>query len=339
MSNKKNCADEFNTDLLDFVPESGEEPTENERQRLREERYRARLQERKRRRAIVMGVLVFLLLAVVVVLIIVTRKDSEKKPTGETESVSVTSDETSSVSSRETETTTAAPTETTAEKTEMTETPTESVTETETETVTETASSEESTPEETTETSSNVSADIVIPSWITQAFLTVSEKNRPGIALDGVKNIVIHWVANPGSSAMDNRNYFEDLSNPAANPEGTSASSHFIVGLYGEIIQCVPTNEVAYANYPRNNDTISIENCHPDWDGEFSSDTYWALVRLTAYLCEQYGLTKDDIIRHHDVSGKDCPKYYVEHEDAWEAFKDAVGAFMAEHPDILSEFP
>ena len=30
------------------------------------------------------------------------------------------------------------------------------------------------------------------------------------------------------------------------------------------------------------------------------------------------------MIRHYDVTGKICPKYFVEHEDAWEQFKADV---------------
>ena len=31
-----------------------------------------------------------------------------------------------------------------------------------------------------------------------------------------------------------------------------------------------------------------------------------------------------DVIRHYDVTGKLCPLYYVEHEDAWAQFKADV---------------
>ena len=41
--------------------------------------------------------------------------------------------------------------------------------------------------------------------------LTVNPYSRPGIALKAVKGIVVHYTANPGSSAMANRNYFENL--------------------------------------------------------------------------------------------------------------------------------
>ncbi len=185
----------------------------------------------------------------------------------------------------------------------------------------------------------NVSASIYIPSWITQDFLTVSDMNRPGTALTSVKNIVVHYVANPGSSAKANRDYFEDLANPIANPAGTRASAHFVVGLQGEIVQCVPVEEISWANYPRNEDTISIEVCHPDWSGEFTETTYWALVRLTAWLCEQYGLTFEDVIRHYDVSGKECPVYYVQNPEMWTQFKGSVAQYMAQYPDIGTQFP
>jgi len=155
------------------------------------------------------------------------------------------------------------------------------------------------------------------PSYVEKHYLTKNPKSRPGKTLGEVKNIVIHYVANPGSSAIANRNYFEGLMDPVRNPSGISASAHLIVGLDGEVIQCIPLYEVAYANYPRNNDTISIEVCHPDETGKFSEVTYESLIKLCADLCKLYGLSSSDIIRHYDVSGKNCPKYYVENEDAW----------------------
>ena len=38
----------------------------------------------------------------------------------------------------------------------------------------------------------------------------------------------------------------------------------------------------------------------------------------------KFDLKEDQIIRHYDVTGKNCPKYFVENEDAWEMFKDNV---------------
>ena len=96
------------------------------------------------------------------------------------------------------------------------------------------------------------------------------------------------------------------------------------MGLKGEIVQCVPSWEIAYASNERNHDTVSIECCHPDESGKFTEETYASVVRLTAWLCTKFGLTEQDVIRHYDVTGKNCPKYLVEHEKVWEAFREDV---------------
>ncbi len=57
--------------------------------------------------------------------------------------------------------------------------------------------------------------------------------------------------------------------------EKDSASSHFIIGLEGEIVQEIPIYEVAYAtSKEKNKDTVSIECCHPDETGKFNDQTY-----------------------------------------------------------------
>ncbi len=158
--------------------------------------------------------------------------------------------------------------------------------------------------------------------------LDVNPYSRPGIQSDGINGIVIHYTANPGSTAQENRDYFNGLQYSQA----TAASSNFVVGLDGEIVQCVPTWEVAYASNERNYDTVSIEVCHPDESGKFTDETYRSLVQLTAWLCVKFGLTEDDVIRHYDVTGKNCPKYFVEHEDEWEIFRENVGRAIERTP-------
>jgi len=155
--------------------------------------------------------------------------------------------------------------------------------------------------------------------------LTPNEYSRPQIELDKIDGIVIHYLANPMSSAQANRNYFENLK----DTHTTKASSHFVIGLEGEIIQCIPTTEIAYTSNDRNADTLSIENAHPDETGKFTEATYESLVELTGWLCWRHGLDSSDVIRHHDVTGKICPKYFVEHEDAWEQFLSDVEADIA----------
>ena len=151
--------------------------------------------------------------------------------------------------------------------------------------------------------------------------LDVNEYSRPGIPLEQITGIVIHYTANPGSTAQNNRDYFEGLK----DSHETKVSSHFVVGIEGEIVQCIPSSEIAYASNSRNSDTLSIECCHPDETGKFTDATYTSLVRLTGWLCYRFNLTSEDVIRHYDVTGKICPKYYVDHPEAWEQFKTDVG--------------
>ena len=157
-------------------------------------------------------------------------------------------------------------------------------------------------------------------------YLTPNEYSRPGKELKEVNAIVVHYVGNPGPTAAKNMSYFENLKDTHA----TSASSHYIIGMEGEIIQCVPLNEISYASNNRNKDTIAIECCHPDETGQFTTATYKSLVKLVAALCRTYDLDPETgIIRHYDVTGKYCPLYYVNHEDEWYGFKLDVKAELA----------
>lgn len=161
---------------------------------------------------------------------------------------------------------------------------------------------------------------VILPEYIKKDIVPVNGVGRRGELLEGVTDIVIHYVGNPGTTAAQNRSYY-------AQPE-TQVSSHFLVGLEGEVILCVPLSEKSSASNERNRDTISVEVCHPDADGKFTDASYDRLVELTAWLCETYDLDTDHVIRHYDVTGKACPLYFVEHEDAWEQFKQDVAAQM-----------
>ena len=169
---------------------------------------------------------------------------------------------------------------------------------------------------------------VEVPDYVEQDFIRKNIFSRPDVGRQKVDKIVIHYVANPGSTARNNRDYFDSLADQDPQKSGSSASSHFVVGLEGEVIQCIPVNEIAYANAPLNNTTVAIEVCHPDDSGKFNDATYESLVDLTAFLCRQLKLTPGDVIRHYDVNEKLCPKYYVEHKDAWEQFLKDVKAAM-----------
>lgn len=163
----------------------------------------------------------------------------------------------------------------------------------------------------------------IAPPEIIEDYLDINGYSRPGTALNEVDSVFVHYTANPGTSAQQNRSYFANL----AQTHERSASAHFIIGYEGELIQCIPLDEQAYAVASRNGDSVSIECCYLAEDGSFTPETYETLLHTLAWLLEEYNLSTDDILRHYDCGGKKCPLYYVEHEDAWEQLLSDVEAY------------
>lgn len=175
---------------------------------------------------------------------------------------------------------------------------------------------------------------------INEQFLTPNPFSRPTIELMGVKGVAIHWVANPGQSAQGVRDYFESLKtqDPGDDIADRFASTQFVVGIGGEIIQTMPRHEMAYhvgaksydpealeklGAYP-NAWMLGIELCHPEPDGKFTLATLVSAECLCAWLLDHYKLTIYDLWRHYGVTGKRCPKWFVDRPDEWEAFVDRI---------------
>ena len=352
-------ADDYDDFEIDFPDDEFPDPLRRKRQLSEEEIYELRRKKRramqlqqkraaKRRERAFVAVFIAALLTVSVGLFLIIRavRSSQdpggssdvaesEKPDGETSSETQPESTTERAASTKSETPSAS-----SDPSDETDDPNALVTD---------ATKQTEDPLKSTDENGNwvppYPTNITIPSWITQDFIDISEKTRPGRALTSVDNIVIHYVGNPGTTAKANRDYFNDIQ---YHDNERGASAHFVVGFDGEIIQCVPLGEMAQANYPKNDYTISIETCHPDETGKFTETTYRTLIKLTAWLCEQYGLTSDEVIRHYDVSGKLCPIYYCpntygdnpySHEEAWEQLKADVKYYMWKYPNIAETDP
>lgn len=172
---------------------------------------------------------------------------------------------------------------------------------------------------------------------ITRLPLTVNEYSRPGRPLRDVRAIVLHWVANPGTTARQNRDFWESRKN------GNSGygSAHLIVD-DREIVEAVPLDEMAYhvgadtytkfaedwlGPYP-NNCTIGVEMCHPDWTGEPTLEVWQRTVRLVADLLLANTLRPHHITTHNAITWKDCPKWFVDHLDELDRFRWDVELHM-----------
>ena len=178
---------------------------------------------------------------------------------------------------------------------------------------------------------------------ITESLLSKNIFSRPGKPLDRVMAVVVHYLGNPGQGPRGARDYWESLKTQDAADAvpDRSASAHYIVGLDGAILRTIPETEKAYhcgaAKYtpaaeaffgiyctPQNSPnrvTIGVELCHPRADGEPTTFTRSAALELLRDLCRRHGLDpRRDIWRHHDITGKDCPRFFVAHDQAWRDF-------------------
>ena len=168
---------------------------------------------------------------------------------------------------------------------------------------------------------------------INQNYIDKNQYSRPGDKLISVKGIVIHWTATPRATASNIRNYFQNLSKQSASDdvEDRSASAHYAIGIDGEIIEIIPVDEVAYHVGARsykisfgqkspNNYLIGIELCHKDDYGKFTNETLNACKSLVTELLQEHNLESHNIYRHWDITGKNCPKWFVEHPDEWTKF-------------------
>jgi N-acetylmuramoyl-L-alanine amidase len=178
-------------------------------------------------------------------------------------------------------------------------------------------------------------------------FINKNEYSRPSTLLNGVKKIVLHWTANLGASAANHKKYFGEsliVLNRRKEKEGekpTKASAHIFVDK-DEAVCIIPLNEVAYhANDVQEREdgvpyrgvnelkpnanllSIGVEMC-VEKDGSFSPDTLQRTAEVIADLCKIYSLTENDIVRHFDVTHKNCPAPFVKDESLFYAFKNMV---------------
>lgn len=146
-------------------------------------------------------------------------------------------------------------------------------------------------------------------------FIPVNEFTRPGIKRNHTRNLVWHYTANPGASAANHYRYF-------ANLRDRYASAHIFIDK-NEAICIIPLDELAYHAGPANPYSIGIELCI-EQDGSFHPDTIAQAVAIGKELNRMYGLTVSDQMRHFDITGKICPKPWVDDVGAWTRFRDQL---------------
>jgi N-acetylmuramoyl-L-alanine amidase CwlA len=164
--------------------------------------------------------------------------------------------------------------------------------------------------------------------------------SRSGDKLIKVQAVVVHYTANPHANAEDHQEYFDG----ADGGNYRYAGAHIFVDKF-EAVEVIPLDEVAYqANekepklptlrasvpyYPGGNAnllTLSIEMCIEE-NGSFHPDTVERTRLVIKDLQNKFPQLKDTknrVVRHYDVTGKNCPKPFVEDEQKWNAFLYSV---------------
>lgn len=146
-----------------------------------------------------------------------------------------------------------------------------------------------------------------------------------------IKHLVYHYTANDGDTDEANAKYFHN--------NVVKASAHRFVDDDSVTIS-VPDNYVAYhcggglqgskghTYYKKctNTNSIGIEMCDTIRNGKYevSAKTRANAIALGKELVKKYGIKKENVIRHYDVTGKNCPAYFVKDEEAWIKFRNEI---------------
>lgn len=149
-------------------------------------------------------------------------------------------------------------------------------------------------------------------------------------ALNGrtITYLVAHYTGNSKDTAKNNARYFRS--------GNRGASAHFFVddsNIYQSVaLNCrawhCGTSGKYFHSLCRNANSIGIEMC---CSGNYtiSGKTKETAAQLFAYLCKLIGIGPDDIdtyvLRHWDVTRKECPKQMIGANNAeWAAFKNRI---------------
>lgn len=164
-----------------------------------------------------------------------------------------------------------------------------------------------------------------------------------------ISYIVIHYTANNGDTAAGNANYFRT--------SYRGASAHYFVDETG-VVQVVRDRDIAWhcgdtqkyiraggAGFKgkcRNANSIGVEMCSDVINGVFviTEDTQRNAAELVRMLTEKYQVPLARVIRHFDVTGKICPKPFVDDPERWYLFRERLkGEEEMKRYNSVSELP
>ena len=162
--------------------------------------------------------------------------------------------------------------------------------------------------------------------------LDINQYTRSGIKLNSVNGIVIHFTDSATETMCREINWLYRFLNENRPAAKKFASYHYAIDLDGSTYELIPPDECAWHAGPSSDtagwvedrlggkpnwNTLGVSFLHLKPDGKPTSATREALVELCADLLNKFNIKHRNIFRHYDCVGKDCPRFYVAHEDEW----------------------
>lgn len=145
----------------------------------------------------------------------------------------------------------------------------------------------------------------------------------------GVKRnlyIVIHYVA-AISTALNNAKYFLNSYRGASAHYFVDETDYYRIVRDGDTSWHCGTTGVYKHPKCRNTNSIGIEMCCFNNNGtiDISEKVVERTVQLVKELMKKYNIPAENVIRHYDVTGKNCPAPFVSNPARWNDFKARIG--------------
>ncbi len=163
-----------------------------------------------------------------------------------------------------------------------------------------------------------------------KAHLPIDKRIRTGDKREDTNALIVHWAeGQPKQTAFGIRKWQIESEQ--------SGSYNYIVDNDGSL-ETIPSQECAHHSgtlkkyrkvakeigIPPYKHSIGILFCQQDVEGNPGEIIYNHLVQLCTTLCLQFYLSYHQIYRHHDITGKVCPRWFVHHPEEWLLFIDKV---------------
>ena len=166
------------------------------------------------------------------------------------------------------------------------------------------------------------------PNELIAGFKQSNTANYKAGRTKSVQYIVIHYTANNVDTAQNNLDYFAR--------ESVGASAHLFVDKQ-YIRQSVKFTDTAWHcggssqgsggksvyGLCTNSNSIGIEMCSQVIGGKMSipDATVENTLKITRALMAAYNIPANRVVRHYDVTGKQCPYPFIADTAQWESFK------------------